>query len=79
MSTPTEAEQALLKANIENQMRDHYEKVIDGMVRWCIFEQEESLDTVMKAFGIDPKIITIEILEKILAKYKEPLNDSGNK
>ena len=64
-------EQKLKQAAVQKEAYDHYYKVFDKMVHWCIFDQPDNVDVFFTAFGIDRKETAIKACEDVLAKWKK--------
>lgn len=57
------------KARIEATLEEHYQKVVNGMIRWCLFEQDETLETMVSTFGVDRKKILKKCINKAIDKW----------
>lgn len=58
------------KEKVEEQAKEHFSKVIDGMIKWCLFEQEETLDVTFSAFGVDKKKVISECIKESCERWK---------
>lgn len=61
----------LKKATMEKEAYDHYYKIIDKMVQWCIYNQPEDVDVFFTVYGVDKTAITLKAMEDVLNKWKE--------
>lgn len=62
-------EEQLKKVLVENQLLEHYEKIMESMIKWCVFDQPDDISTVATAFGIDLQMLTIHAMKKTLKKW----------
>lgn len=66
----TTKEELIKKANTEAELYDHYLKIMDGMVKWCIFKQPDEIKVFATAFGISTKELTLKAMREVLEKYE---------
>ena len=64
-------EKEIGKAAIEKDAYDHYVKVIDGMMKWCVYKQPEQIDLMFNAFKVNKRELTIKAVEDVLKKWKD--------
>ena len=64
-------EEKIRKAALEKEAGDHYFKIFDETIKWCIFKQPEEIEVMLSVFAVDKKTLALEACEKALKKWRE--------
>lgn len=68
-------EHELKKKALEKELYDHYVKIMEGMLKWCIHNQPEDIETFTSIFRIDKQEAALKAMEDTLKKWR-PNNDT---
>lgn len=63
-------EQELKKKTLEKEMYDHYVKVMESMLKWCIYNQPEDIEVITKVFKVDRQPIALKAMGDVLNKWR---------
>lgn len=64
-------EHQLKKALVEKELYEHYEKIVEGMLKWCIYDQPEDITVMTSAFKINKQEIALKAFSNVLEKWNE--------
>lgn len=63
-------EQVLKKVSTEAELYTHYTKIMEAMLKWCIFDQPDDIKVFISAFGVDTRRLAVKAMKEVVEKYE---------